>query len=185
MPQAATCTDACSGCPCTVLACLLVCLEDKALIVTRQPAPSVAARTGASMISSMYCKTPPLQLGSIQRCLDTLNTYNNIIQLTRLCCTGRWLRDPAVMDDYTNFWISERASPQAYTSWLASAVLAGCAPLPCTSLHYKQQILRAYDHSLQADEEAAAAVHVCYSNSMGFRCQSGLIAGAAVEQAPR
>ena len=37
---------------------------------------------------------------------------------------GRWLRDHAVMDDYTRFWLSGWARTHEYTSWLANAVLA-------------------------------------------------------------
>ena len=37
---------------------------------------------------------------------------------------GRWLRDSAVMDDYTRFWLSRWARPREYTSWLANAVMA-------------------------------------------------------------
>lgn len=37
---------------------------------------------------------------------------------------GRWLRDSAILDDYTRFWLWPSARTREYTAWLADAVLA-------------------------------------------------------------
>lgn len=35
---------------------------------------------------------------------------------------GRWLRDPAIMDDYSTFWFKGLSDPRRYTFWAANAI---------------------------------------------------------------
>ena len=40
---------------------------------------------------------------------------------------GRWLKNSAVMDNYSSFWFGDEALPRAYTAWLTNAIHARCA----------------------------------------------------------
>lgn len=58
-------------------------------------------------------------------------------QYNSICCPaahhfmeGRWLRNPAFLNDYARFWFNGKSSPRAYSFWAADAISNFCKVHP-------------------------------------------------------